>query len=239
MRDRHKKQPVQLNNDDLMTAIEKNTPNSRSLVTNRPDGQQVKVNIPVKIRRIPVAWGFPLDEIIFTKWFVNLMGLPIMPWDPIMTAQSTYLPDARNIIHSNFVNEEKVDWLLMLDSDVCPPPNFLEKLMSHKLPIVGGWYRKKGGENPPVVYDYHGIGEDGKMQWQVRQTPGKGLEKVDGAGAGCWLLHRKVAEAVGEKPYDMLRGGEDLDFCMKVKKAGFDIYVDWDIACAHAGVSFV
>jgi hypothetical protein len=77
------------------------------------------------------------------------------------------------------------------------------------------------------------------MVWTARKEPGKGLEKVDGAGAGCWLMHRKVAEAIGAEPYDMLRGGEDLDLCLKVTQAGFDIHSDWDIACAHAGVMYV
>jgi len=61
---------------------------------------------------------------------------------------------------------------------------------------------------------------------------------VDAAGAGCWLMHRDVAKAIGHSPYDMQTGGEDLSLCLKVHEAGFDTWIDWDIACAHAGVAF-
>ena len=233
---RHKRPEKKL---DFFEVLKERTPQTRKIVTNRPNGQDVAAELPVKIRTMVVAWGLPLDELMFSKWFVNYLSLPIMPWDVNLIAQSTYLPDARNIIHRNFLEGCTADWLVMLDSDVMPPPSFLDRLLSYKLPMVGGWYRRKGGNNEPVVYDYHGQGDNGKMIWTARKEPGKGLEKVDGAGAGCWLMHRQVAQAIGSEPYDMLRGGEDLDLCLKVTQAGFDIHIDWDIACAHAGVMFV
>lgn len=219
--------------------LNESVPHETKVITNRPDGETTAATIPIKIRKTVVAWGFPLDEVLYSKWFVNYLSLPVMPWDVQLTAQSTYLPDARNIIHRNFVSGCSAEWLLMLDSDVLPPPHFLETLLSHKLPMVGGWYRKKGHGNPPVVYDYEGMSDKGKMQWRERKEPGTGLEKVDGAGAGCWLMNRAVAKAIGEEPYDLIRGGEDLALCLKVTEAGFPIHIDWNIACAHAGVMYV
>jgi hypothetical protein len=64
----------------------------------------------------------------------------------------------------------------------------------------------------------------------------EGLEKVDVAGAGCWLMHRSVAEAIGRRPYDMNDGGEDLKLCQKVREAGFDLHIDWSVECLHVGV---
>jgi len=195
--------------------------------------------VQVKLRRFAISWAFPLDEILFSKFFVNFLALPVMPWDHILTAQSTYLPDARNTLHSNFLQAGS-KWLVMLDSDVLPPPNFLDRLLSHKLPMVGGWYRKKKAPFHPIVYDRSAeFDEHGSYKFTPRIHPGKGLEKVDAAGAGCWLMSREVAVAIGEQPYDMLKGGEDLALCEKVRAAGFDIYIDWDVACAHAGVSYV
>jgi len=131
-------------------------------------------------------------------------------------------------------------WLMMLDSDVLPPPYFVERLLAHKKDMVGGWYKLKGGATEPVVYDFEGMSpETGKGMWKRRSKPGEGLERVDAAGAGCWLMSRKVAEAIGSKPYDMTRGGEDLELCLKVKEAGFNIYVDWSLACAHCGLAMV
>ncbi len=200
------------------------------------DGVTKSVIVKVPLRHMPVCWGIPMDELCFSLWVGNFFHLPYMPWDHMSVTYSTYLPDARNTIHKIFVNDLKDDYLVMLDSDVMPPPDFLDRLLKHKLPLVGGWYRKKGGKNDPVVYDQ--IAADGVLhKWKIREEPGTGLEKVDGAGAGCWLMHRSVAEAIGQTPYSMENGGgEDLNMCSKVRAAGFDIYIDWSIACAHAGV---
>lgn len=192
---------------------------------------------PLTIRTMPIVWGIPMDELCYSLWFSNFVHLPIMPWDDIAITMSTYLPEARNFIHNIFLEKmTNIEWLVMLDSDVMPPPDFLERLLKHNKPMVGGWYRRKGGRNEPVVYDYSGMGADGKYDYHQRPGQGFGLESVDAAGAGCWLMHRKVAEAVGRSPYNMEHGGEDLELCQKVKAAGFDIWVDWSIACAHAGV---
>jgi hypothetical protein len=50
-------------------------------------------------------------------------------------------------------------------------------------------------------------------------------------------MSRQVAVAIGEKPYDMLRGGEDLELCRKVVAGGFELWIDWDVECGHAGVN--
>jgi len=58
-------------------------------------------------------------------------------------------------------------------------------------------------------------------------------------GAGCWLMTRELAEALGPKPYSMVGGGEDLELCKKIHNLGYDIWVDWEIPVAHLGVSWV
>ena len=197
------------------------------------------------VRVTPVCWGIPFDEVVFSKWVRHMLAHNrLMPWDDIIVSGSTYLPEARNKIHEDFLEMSHDDYLFMLDSDVLAPPNALHKLLKHMqrredIRIIGGWYRKKDGAQNPVVYHDDFIDDDGI--WQYRKygnnEVGKGLEKVDAAGAGCWLMHRSVAEAIGKRPYNMNEGGEDLLLCRKVKEAGFDLWIDWSIACAHAGVA--
>jgi hypothetical protein len=220
---------------DKLTEV---TPKSRNFYVAKGGDKTTIVTTPVKIRIKPIAWGLPLDELMFSKFFTNFLNLPVMPWDPIIVAQSTYLPDARNKVHENFLINDKSEYLVMLDSDILPPPDFLSKLLAHKKPLVGGWYHKKDSQRHPVVYNYLETKPDGVVFWNERTEPGTGLEQVDAAGAGCWLMHRSVAEAIGPRPYNMERGGEDLELCLKVKEAGFPIFIDWSIACAHAGVYF-
>jgi hypothetical protein len=203
----------------------------------------IKSSRDVVLRTVPVAWAIPFDEIVFSRWVINLLGLRIMSWDDIITSTSTYLPDARNIVHKDFVETSTAPWLVMLDSDVLPPPDFLGRLLEHteneEVRMVGGWYRKKGEPYDPVVYKYENYDDVKGHLYSTITHPGKGLTEVDGAGAGCWLMSREVAEALGPRPYNMDEGGEDLLLCRKVKDLGYKLWIDWDIACAHTGVAIV
>jgi len=197
--------------------------------------------IPVLIRSIPIMWGIPCDEVMYSKFFTAFFrSANLMPWDALATTESTYLPDARNQIHKAFVEKSDMPYLLMVDSDIMMPPHTAEILLSHNLPIVAGWYRNKHPmmAHHPVVYDFVSENE-GAINWRPRQEPGKGLEKIGGVGAGCILMSRAVAESLGPKPYDMNRGTEDLVLCRKLMNLGIDLYVDWNVNCAHIGVSWV
>lgn len=211
-------------------------------------GKMRETNISLELREFPICWGLPFDEVMFSAFFENFMALDRMPWDYLATTRSTYLPEARNTIHNLFLNELGGTHLLMLDSDVMPPPGIVGSLLAHDKDMVGGWYVKKemfkykdvdGNEGfiqRPVVYDFE-RSTDEKDLYKQHMRKGSGLQKVAAAGAGCWLMSRKVAEAIGESPYDMERGGEDMVLCKKVSDAGFEMFIDWDINCAHLGVA--
>jgi len=198
------------------------------------------LSLKYRIRSIPICWGIPLDEVMYSKWFVNFIRLSSMPWDSFATTESTYLASARNDIHNTYINDTDAPYLMMLDSDVLPPPNVVDMLMYHEKHIVGGWYKNKSlHKGPhPIVYDFYRE-KEGLLQWVPREEPGEGLEKVEGMGAGCWLMSRELAEALGENPYALDKGTEDLVLCKKIMDLGYEMWVDWDLASAHMGVSWV
>jgi hypothetical protein len=193
----------------------------------------------VRIRNTPICWGIPMDEVCYSKFWVNFArSSNAMPWDGFITTESTYLPDARNTIHDNYLEQSDLPLLMMLDSDILFPPNMVDTLMKYNLPIVGGWYRNKK-ENHPVVYDFASQSDDGVNNFRHRKVPGSGVEKVDGMGAGCWLMRRKTAEKLGKSPYSMEAGGEDLWICKKLMDLNIPLHVDWSMKLAHIGVFFV
>lgn len=210
---------------------------------------------PVVLRTYAVAWGIPFDEVVFSKWVANVLMMRIMPWDHLITVQNTYLPRARSIVHDQFLNDipESTEWLVMLDSDVAPPPDWIDRLVKHhrrdpRKKMLGGWYRKKADPHAPVLYHEQPIKDtSGELQtprynqFTEDEVAEGGIIRVDGSGAGCWLMHREVAEALGESPYDLHEGdgGEDLYICRKVRELGYNIYIDLSIACAHIGVGYV
>jgi GT2 family glycosyltransferase len=72
------------------------------------------------------------------------------------------------------------------------------------------------------------------------ETSNEELVEVDGVGAGCLLIHRKVFEAI-EKPYflfeynkdGIISLGEDFYFCNKAQEVGFKIWIDRRMVCSH------
>lgn len=193
----------------------------------------------VELRKTPVTWGIPFDEIMFSKFMIYFeKNADRMPWDGFVSSQGTLVHIARNRIHKAFLKDNK-PYLMMLDSDILFPEKIVDKLLAHNLPIVGGWYKNKNIDDlHPTIYDFDHEDEKGVFVWKHRKTPGTGLERVDGMGAGCWLMRRDVAEALGEEPYntDSMQGGEDLVLCRKLYELGIPLHVDWSLNCAHVGV---
>jgi hypothetical protein len=173
---------------------------------------------------------------MYTKFFSKFVRFAgFLNGDTFAISEGTYLPKARNMVH-NAALEKKLP-LMMLDSDILFPPNIAQTLYDHKLPIVGGWYLDKF-KKQPTVYDFVSE-EDGISHYKNREQRGSGLEKVDAMGAGCWLMSYEVVKALGENPYDMNSGGEDMVVCRKLQKLGIPLHVDWNLNCAHLGVFYV
>lgn len=195
---------------------------------------------PVHIRTTPVMWGIPTDELGFSRFWTRFVRTAnIMPWDGFAFSDGTYLEKARNTIHSGFV-KSSYPLLMMLDSDILFPPDTLDKLIAHHLPMVGGWYKdKKADDHHPTVYDYV-EDQEGVSVFRHRTEAGTGLEKVDAMGAGCWLMTHEVACALGEEPYgkNIAGGGEDMKLCRRLMELNIPLHVDWSINCAHWGVGF-
>jgi hypothetical protein len=229
------------NNNDLdrlvQRAFAKGAPKTQSIAAHE-GGETKTITQQVSIRSIPIMFGIPMDETMFSRFFVMFYrNVNFMPWDSICTSMGTLVATARNEIHKAFLTTE-LPYLMMLDSDIMCPPGIIEKLLAHNKPIVGGFYRSKQvGNTHPVIYDFLEEKND-EYVWRHRQVAGSGLEQVQGMGAGCWLMSREVALALGEKPYSHDKCGEDLMVCKKLMDLEIPLFVDWNLPCAHLGVSY-
>lgn len=235
----------------VVQTISGNIPSHRR-ITRREGGVLVTETEALHIRTQPILWGIPGDELMFFKFFSRFLLVNQMPWDSYATTESTYLPAARNDIHNTFLDAHS-DWkfLAMVDSDVLYVPYLFDRLMelSKKNPnaLVGGWYHKKGMEQVgkemrpvPTVYRLGSdVEKDGAIFYRRYDFPEKGVKRVGAIGMGAIMMPRKIAEALGRSPYHMHSGGEDMVICKKITDLGFDILVDWDLACPHVGVSYI
>lgn len=140
----------------------------------------------------------------------------------------------RNLLVENFLMTE-YEWLLFIDSDIMPPFNVLEMTKNRRDICSGVYYQWKDDKLVPLVYKKES--NHYKIFYNIDEND---VVEVDGAGAGCLLINRRVFEAI-KKPYFIFeydKGGlctlsEDLYFCEKAKKAGFKIFVDRKMICDH------
>lgn len=137
--------------------------------------------------------------------------------------------------------------IFFLDSDVILPPDGLQRLWAHKLPIVCGIYGSKH-EAPGVWIEQAKSG-----QARYAAVAREHLESIQHpylfhhpdmvVGAGCCLIDMRVFNRL-EKPYFEWTQGrvqdgvsEDFYFFEKARKAGIPIHVDVSVKCKHLDLS--
>lgn len=140
----------------------------------------------------------------------------------------------RNLLVKSFLGTD-YEWFLFIDSDTVPPLNILEMIKNNKAICSGISHIYKNNDFGISVYKKH----KGKLGY-IRENGERNLIEVDGVGAGCLLIHRKVFEKV-KKPYfefiydevGMVKISEDLNFCKKAQEAGFKVWVDKRMVTSH------
>jgi len=158
--------------------------------------------------------------------------------------------NARNFCVLHFLKTDFTH-LFFIDNDVVPPPDALAKLVAADKPVVSGLYnhmRAEDGEEEPVkrwcVFVY---GERPNNGWGlIPVQQGAGLVPIKRAGGGCLMIKREVIEKVGAPwfrfqyhEYGLMHYGEDIDFCAKAEKAGFEIFAHFDVKCKHLKEIFI
>ena len=163
---------------------------------------------------------------------------------PVYLANDVLIQRARNDLIALAI-EAQVDDLIWIDSDIQWEPEWLFRLLSYPMDVVGGTYPKKtDDEQYPVQARGKSIPVDQKT----------GLLEVDGLGTGFLRLTKKALQDLWDsnRPYtsngkagrwicEVLVGedgeviGEDIILCHKLQALGYKIYLDAGMTCAHIG----
>lgn len=122
--------------------------------------------------------------------------------------------------------------ILWIDDDMRFPKDSLERLLSHKVPIVGVNYPKR---QPPCEFTASEIVEPNRKL--ITFDDSTGLAPVEALGFGMVLMETamlmKLPKPWFDMPYDKDKDehtGEDVYFCTRARLAGYDIYVDHDLS---------
>lgn len=171
---------------------------------------------------------------------------------------SSHVADAREVTLSgtriNSLEESRplegnitYDTILWIDSDISWNPEDALKLIKSDKEIITGAYLLAGGESSvhpnklQAAYRYEDI---------IKKTE---LEVIDGCGFGFlavkqgvfekmprpWFQSAVAQHIIDGKSYEFNVIGEDLSWCMNVKKIGYEIWFDPTVRVNHQKTMFL
>lgn len=156
--------------------------------------------------------------------------------------------DSRNLISLTAI-ENNFDCVMWLDSDIVFQPDTLQRLRhdmeTNQLDMVSGIYFKRSFPTSPVIYETleePARQPDGRLAKKIipfTNYPEHDLFRIAGCGFGCVLTSVKLLKSVWDwygpafAPYPW--AGEDLSFCYRVNKLGYQIWCDSSVSCGHVG----
>jgi hypothetical protein len=137
---------------------------------------------------------------------------------------------SRNQMVTDFLAQERAEWLWLLDVDAAFPPDMLDRMLTvadkKKRPVIGALAHQRRGktdENGPVfdafgsqdieiVPTMYQLAWDANGEYEGYREVERyelGLNEVDATGAHCLLVHRSVFEAIkSDHPYRWFREDE-------------------------------
>ena len=187
-----------------------------------------------KGKRKNIFIGIPTTgdiKVALAKWILEIVKNPDYYFDVFITGKST-IEHNRNLICRAFL-KSKSEWLLTIDSDVCPPLNICDILDNGKKIIAPINFVWKAWGLSPLISTVNPNGRGYVITDPEIANSKEHLVEVDGTGTTCLFIHREVIEKM-EPPYFMfgydkegaISLGEDYSFCQKAKKLGYGIWID-------------
>jgi hypothetical protein len=161
---------------------------------------------------------------------------------PIYLSYDALIQRARNDLVRLAV-ESDCEALIFIDSDQAWEPEWILRLLAYPVDVVGGAVRKKSDAE---LYNV-------RATLPIPRDEATGLLTVDGLGTGFLRLSRKAFTALWDGSEEYRNEGrtcrmvfdvrvvngelvsEDNIVCTKLKEAGFAVYLDSSMTCAHIG----
>jgi FkbM family methyltransferase len=133
------------------------------------------------------------------------------------------------------------DYLFAVDSDIIVPPNTLKNFLYSGKDIISGLYIQRI-ENTHKLEIYKDTPNGGCVSIQYEELKDRGIVEVAACGFGCVMIDSKVMRKLPYPHFEYHSAishantlSEDIDFCIKARKAGFKIWADTSIICDHIG----
>lgn len=139
-----------------------------------------------------------------------------------------------NNVGIKYALDNGADWVFILNNDTVVPENFLD-LLKNDADITGPVIKFK--HDSRWIYDYGGY-----INWWIgrpkhHELPHHTIHStpypIHYLSGCCLLINRKVFDKIGLFDEKYFLYFEDLDFCLRAKKAGFKITLDQKVVIFH------
>lgn len=130
--------------------------------------------------------------------------------------------------------------VVLLNPDTAVPPSWLERMRAHfrdpRVAAVGPITDRAGGCQrfefyaPPGLKGSFSVDDLGERIHAA--NTGKGLEAKTLIGF-CMMVSRQAMEAVGMLDEELVLGNDDLEYCLRLREAGFKVLVATDVFVHH------
>jgi hypothetical protein len=201
-----------------------------------------------------VNFAFIHGGTVRVEFMSSVLGVLMNEWIGNISSSTAgpLIAVARNNIVRNFLEQDQ-EWLWMVDTDIVFKPDAIDRLMdeadTEACPVLSALYYvfADGAKTPAAFTDSMDV--PGTFD-AFREFPEDAPVEAGAVGAGCLLVHRSVFEKIrkdncGEDCWfrEMVRGGrevgEDISFCIRVRDAGFPIYVHTGVRVGHMKVALL
>lgn len=155
-----------------------------------------------------------------------------------------FVPYAREMLAKAALNYG-CEYLFMVDDDMLAPFDLFYKLVADDKDIVAPLAFTRNPNHAPVCmilregFD-HSVNKPYAFKENIMSYPRDTLFQCDAVGFGAVLIKRRVLEAM---PPNMFLSsspiGEDIEFCDKARKLGFEVWMDSRVKLGHLGDSVV
>ncbi len=170
-------------------------------------------------------------------------GINCVHVKPKLKDNQQYIADSQELLR-DAVLRGKYDYMLMLESDVFPPVDIIERLLMHKKNIVGAsYFIDHGHDSHLMLQQMEESGEflrhtmNVKNGYDILHADGK-LKKVYACGFGCLLVHKSILKKMKFRWNKGADAHSDSFFFADLDAGRIPVYLDTAILCEHRNESW-
>lgn len=187
-----------------------------------------------------VLLGMPCVREIPMKTVISLLRTIQKGTVEPMLVEGSLIYDSRDTI-ARFAVENDFDYVLYVDSDMVFDSEDVKKLVAHDADIVSGLYVTRHGEDSNVIYKE--IITRRKFPYRapklIVDTATSGYGRIAACGFGFCLIKTSVLKSMFKRYKSLFEPkwgvGEDVAFCKRAQKCGYEIFTDRDVKLGHIG----